>query len=105
MPRFAQNSRLVRLLLENSPTIFRISASTSRLLPHALFCRLARRLLQDGFLGRLPMTATSVASGFVELSLDHNSDLGDIQLMKAPTVDIGDFGTLPTGASSPRPSL
>ncbi len=26
--------------------------------------------------------------GFVELSLDHNSDLGNIQLMKAPTVDI-----------------
>jgi hypothetical protein len=26
--------------------------------------------------------------GFVELSLDHNSDLGNVQLMKAPTVDI-----------------
>jgi len=26
--------------------------------------------------------------GFVELTLDHNSDLGNVQLMKAPTVDI-----------------
>ena len=26
--------------------------------------------------------------GFVELSLDHDSDLGNVQLMKAPTVDI-----------------
>ncbi len=41
MPRFAQNSRLVRLLLENSPHHLPHLGRTSRLLPHALFCRLA----------------------------------------------------------------